>query len=128
MSDEWTVKVRAPKHQRVAVGFETRPATKVRFKQLAMRWRSGQLQTKRRDLALRAALAHGENPRQNHIHEQIGLRFRRFDIREFHGSFPSLFVYTNFLRAREFFISAEPLERVGEGAAAHDRNGGRVRP
>ena len=62
MSNERTVKVRTPKYQRIAVGLETHPATEVPFKQFAMPGVPGQLQPKRRDLAISAALSDGENP------------------------------------------------------------------
>ena len=105
---------------------ETRLATKMVFQQFAIFGGPGQLQPERRDLAIRTALADGENPRQDHINEHIGLNFGSFDVEELHRNLLSFFVQANFFRAGQFFVSAESLQGVGECAAAHNSNAGRV--
>ena len=122
MCNERTVKIRTRKHQRIAVGLETHPASEVSFQQFAMPWAPGQFQPKRCDLALSASVSDGEDPCQDHVHEHVGLRFGSFDIEELHRGFFGILVHANFFRARQFFISAEPLQSVAKGVAAHHGN------
>jgi hypothetical protein len=89
--------------------------------------RPRQFQSKRRDLRVGPALSNRKNPGQNHINEQVRLSLGGLDVEELYRSFLGLSMHTNFLWTRQLFVSAKPLQSVGECTAAHDRNGGRVR-
>jgi hypothetical protein len=77
--------------------------------------------------AIRAALSDGEDPRQDHINQHVGLRLRGFQIKELDRCFLSFPVDANLFRARQLFVAAEPFQSISKGPATNDCNGSRVR-
>ena len=88
--------------------------------------RASEIDTERRDLAVSALTTHAQNPRQHHIHQQVGLGFGCLDVEELYRCLFRSALNTNLFWAGELFVTRESLQGILERPAAKDGDASRV--